>query len=551
MAVYLDQIEAFPVLKQPKASELQRFADLLDVTVVNLKDSGRAYELQESTLYCKLQTKLSASMLTNYNRWCHVNSRPAHVESLLEWVNLEAEFTMNAVETIEGISGGTTKSAESNKQPHRDFTARTYFSSDQAVPASGRVAKSLSCQCCHGNHNIWKCPQFKESSVQERWQVAKTAGLCFRCLGSGHRSNACTWSRVCGLNDCKEHHHRLLHSGESTDTAAKKQMTEETSSAETSTEGVMNDSDVSFSTSHVECSSPLSGSVSTRTIPVILRNGKQELRVNGLLDDGSTRSYLNADIAAQLGLSGTPQQVTVGVLNGQKETFVTTPVTMKLMSLDRREVVDLKVYTVDQVTGSMKATDWSKESCKWPHLKDIDFPSLGKRRQVDLLIGLDQPGLHFALRDVRGGPGEPVARLTPLGWTCVGPVQCETEIPSSTGERDDVGDITLHSTSIHVKPDFLLHSSHRNNWIKFTRAWVIWFICLFMCLSTPLTPENHLFGQASAVTAQSSADSSWFTLKYWWRRVQELVEYVWKSCIREWLTQLSFRKKWKWFLTRN
>ena len=196
VAVYLDQIEAFPVLKQPKASELQRFADLLDVTVVNLKDSGRAYELQESTLYCKLQTKLSASMLTNYNRWCHVNSRPAHVESLLEWVNLEAEFTMNAVETIEGISGGTTKSAESNKQPHRDFTARTYFSSDQAVPASGRVAKSLSCQCCHGKHNIWKCPQFKESSVQERWQVAKTAGLCFRCLGSGHRSNACTWSRV-------------------------------------------------------------------------------------------------------------------------------------------------------------------------------------------------------------------------------------------------------------------------------------------------------------------------------------------------------------------
>ena len=358
-------------------------------------------------------------------------------------------------------------------------------------------------------------------------------------------------SRKCGLNDCKEHHHRLLHSGESTDTAAKKQMTEETSSAETSTDGVMNGSDVSFSTSHVECSSPLSGSVSTRTIPVILRNGKQEIRVNGLLDDGSTRSYLNADIAAQLGLSGTPQQVTVGVLNGQKETFVTTPVTMKLMSLDRREAVDLKVYTVDQVTGSMKATDWSKESCKWPHLKDIDFPSLGKQRKVDLLIGLDQPGLHFALRDVRGGPGEPVARLTPLGWTCVGPIQRETEITSSTGERD--GDnITLHST-VHVKPDFQLHSSHRNNWIKFTRlrAWLIWFMGLVTCLSILLTP-NHLLGQTSAVTAQSSvADSSWSTQKHWWRRVQELVEYVWKSCIREWLTQLSSRKKWKWFLTSN
>ena len=33
------------------------------------------------------------------------------------------------------------------------------------------------------------------------------------------------------------------------------------------------------------------------------------------------------------------------------------------------------------------------------------------------MIGIDYAELHFSIRDVHGQPGEPVARLTPLGWT--------------------------------------------------------------------------------------------------------------------------------------
>lgn len=39
---------------------------------------------------------------------------------------------------------------------------------------------------------------------------------------------------------------------------------------------------------------------------------------------------------------------------------------------------------------------------------------------VDVLIGIDCADLHYALEEIRGRPGEPVARLTPLGWTCIG-----------------------------------------------------------------------------------------------------------------------------------
>jgi len=40
---------------------------------------------------------------------------------------------------------------------------------------------------------------------------------------------------------------------------------------------------------------------------------------------------------------------------------------------------------------------------------------------VDLLIGVDNADLHYSFVDIRGKGGEQVARLDPLGWTCIGP----------------------------------------------------------------------------------------------------------------------------------
>ena len=54
-------------------------------------------------------------------------------------------------------------------------------------------------------------------------------------------------------------------------------------------------------------------------------------------------------------------------------------------------------------------------------MKNIQFPDPGPNAIVDMLIGVDYADLHYSIKDVRGRPGEPLARLTPLDWTCVGP----------------------------------------------------------------------------------------------------------------------------------
>ena len=80
------------------------------------------------------------------------------------------------------------------------------------------------------------------------------------------------------------------------------------------------------STQNTTIVSGISSNIALRTIPVFVRNGHRKLMVNALLDDASTKTYLNTDVASELGLKGKLQRINVNVLNGQVETFETSPV---------------------------------------------------------------------------------------------------------------------------------------------------------------------------------------------------------------------------------
>ena len=61
-------------------------------------------------------------------------------------------------------------------------------------------------------------------------------------------------------------------------------------------------------------------------MPDYLRSGGRKLRVNALLDDASTKAYINSCEAAETGLQGELQNFYVNVLNGLLESFESTPV---------------------------------------------------------------------------------------------------------------------------------------------------------------------------------------------------------------------------------
>lgn len=145
-------------------------------------------------------------------------------------------------------------------------------------------------------------------TVAKGWEVATGHKLCFRCLADGHRGETCFRSRVCGQDGCRLAHHQMLHEDGAADRTshANYAIGSELSGASvggTAVEGEPGKR-THMTTTAMKLTVP-SEFMALRTVPVYLTNGSKRVKVNALLDEGSSRYYLNSDVAAELGLETT------------------------------------------------------------------------------------------------------------------------------------------------------------------------------------------------------------------------------------------------------
>ena len=85
--------------------ELERFADVLDITMINRKEAGEHQDLGDGSLYIQLQKKLPQSLLVRYHRWLFENNMMESVVALHTWVLQEFHSQKIASGTINGLSG--------------------------------------------------------------------------------------------------------------------------------------------------------------------------------------------------------------------------------------------------------------------------------------------------------------------------------------------------------------------------------------------------------------------------------------------------------------
>ena len=67
IALYLEDIDNFRLIRPGNPKDIGKFADLLDAAIVNLKKANQLEELQDGLLYMKLQKKSPATMLATYH----------------------------------------------------------------------------------------------------------------------------------------------------------------------------------------------------------------------------------------------------------------------------------------------------------------------------------------------------------------------------------------------------------------------------------------------------------------------------------------------------
>ena len=159
--------------------------------------------------------------------------------------------------------------------------------------------------------------------------------------------------------------------------------------------------------------------VALQTVPIFLKHGKKRLLVKCFLDEGGDTSYVNEDVAEELGLCGRKERVTINVANDQKVTMMSATLEIGLESVDGTVHMVIVMKTSNKICGGMKPTDLVKIKHNWSHLKNIPFSKLANRRMINILLGSDNYHLLFPMKEARGNDCEPSARLCPLGWTTI------------------------------------------------------------------------------------------------------------------------------------
>ena len=126
VAIYLEDLDKIPQIRPGNAHDLQQFADLLEIAIMYLKETGCHNELGNGFLYGKLRTKLTESMLAKYHRWVFETQTPESVVTLKTWVFQESAFQTMASETVHGIKG-TFRNHQLSPASPTCYSQRTFF----------------------------------------------------------------------------------------------------------------------------------------------------------------------------------------------------------------------------------------------------------------------------------------------------------------------------------------------------------------------------------------------------------------------------------------
>ena len=266
-------------------------------------------------------------------------------------------------------------------------------------------SSKLRCKKCEGEHFLAQCQEFRKLSVDQRKEFVSKERLCRNCLNYGHIAINCSRQQLCRVPGCKVKHSFWIHEME-------KSVVDEPRQAKENTFVSRQPKDMTSVGSHKW--------ISLRTVPVVLQTDDKQITVNALLDDGSTTSYINEQVATELGLQGPKRNLVIKVVGGIHTTVETRQVTLSIGNITGNFKKKFSAMTMKSVVGQLKVVDWTKEKVAWSHLETVEFPTVGRKGTVDVLIGNDHPELHCSIREIVGEVNQPIARLTPLGWTCVG-----------------------------------------------------------------------------------------------------------------------------------
>ena len=278
------------------------------------------------------------------------------------------------------------------------------------------------CIFCKGAHPTHACETVTDH--QKRLDIVKQNNLYFNCLAH-HKVAQCTSKYRCRRCQCK--HHTSLCSGEPPKNSS--------SNNKQTTPGDIQDSS-QVSTNIVPASTHKPQTLTTcllKTAIATVTAGNIKTSANILFDEGAQRSFITAQLAAELQISPTTsEQVALSSFGARSQSYQKLGVATIQVQTNVGEIIPITVLIVPSIAIPIQ-NSFRVALDNVPHLRGLDLAhpiTSDQNFQISLLIGTDHYWL-FVQDHIVKGEG-PTAQKSKLGYLLSGP------LPSSSNQVSSV-----------------------------------------------------------------------------------------------------------------
>ena len=396
-------IHLSPVFSEDNVTRLRTFRDQIETHYRGLEALAVDKTTYSGIVVPILMEKLPKQIRFNMVRAVGKSFLKWSLEEMISALDVELEIRECHSSLFKP---GAVGASQESRRPKQEVS-KIGCSTASALFTQGKPQKR--CVFCEEDHLPEDCTTQKDP--EERKTVLKKHFKCFVCLKQGHRSFECRSKVRCKF--CNAKHHPCICT---TNRPIKE--------APPNKEAPLSPSAPAW------VGSTCSGSEVALQTALAKVDDKNERNVRVLFDSGSHRSFVTARAVETFGLRPVRKENLAIKAFGSQETEKRERdvVEFSLCSLKGGNRVQIQCFVVDDI-ARISNIHVGQIRQHYPHLHMIyfsDFPRHDEDKlQIDILIGSDFLWQFLEGETIRGGPQEPVAVRTTLGWVLSGPLRGE------------------------------------------------------------------------------------------------------------------------------
>ncbi|XP_058449039.1 uncharacterized protein LOC131429000 [Malaya genurostris] len=406
---HIEALFNLPIITKESSGDLRKLVDTCSKNIDALKNLELPLErLSEQMLINVISTKLDKDTRKAWEMRQTTGQLPTYDATL--------DFLKDRCRILEKIDTNTKVTTEKTKQLRSAAKCNTLVATV--------VAKCLVCQ---DTHELWKCEQFKKSSVSEKYNLLRKIGSCFNCLQRGHRTNQCPSSSSC--KKCGKRHHTQLHLEDVKSDVHQNQMKSESEAASKAClderQG-RNDVDTSktetISTLCAQVDSIQKQTLLSTAIIMVFDCGGVLHPCRALLDSASQSHFITERFVNLLKLQKESVSFSVNGFNGVN-TRVRFMVQVRIKSRINNFSVNIDALIAPKIIADLPERTVYVREWDLPTEIELADPAFYKKHRIDMLIGAEVFWKLIKADCIQLAPGLPTLRDTEFGWIVGGAIQ--------------------------------------------------------------------------------------------------------------------------------